>query len=1532
MYPLENKAKVTDFLHKAFRVVSWSVFSILLLLLGLGLGLQLPPVQNWLVDKITRSLSEKTNFRTEIGTIHLSWWDALRLENVAVYDQKDSLMIGAEELYADFSIISLLSPGNPQVDHIRIEKARIHLINHKGDSSLNINQWISALGSTSSEKPTARFFINELELRQGTFAYSNLKAAPITEGWDYSRMEWKDMTANATNFRLEGPNLGLEVGNLSGTERFTGLQVNQLQTQLQYSPEVLELKELDLQTDKSRIQNYLRLEPKGPKGYGDFVNQVQLTATFKETTIDLSDLRRFAPSLPPIEDVLSLSGTVTGKISDLSSEEFLIRMGEKTALFGSFSIEGLPQLDSTFVRLDVKNSVISAKDLNPYLEAEVQKELNKFNIIRFDADLTGMLNRFTTNGSFATSIGNLNGRVDYERKGATSILTSKLRVQNLDLGVLAENRELFQKLSLEGTIQAKGESLETALVDLNASISEIGINNYPYTGIETDAIYGLNLFRGNLSINDPNLKSRVKGTLNLNPGIDSVKLLVDLDTAFLDRLNLTQTPLFLSGNLDMDTQGITLDEIQGIARVRDLKVGYKDRSLDAGDFFVQSLFAGGTRTLSLNSDYLVMAASGQFELEQMSKDLQMLGKQYLSILLNETPPLANLKENFSENYNLDLNIRMRDINPLIHLVEPQLSISKNTILEGAFYQTTENTVFNFFTSVDTITYQGNTAFDTNIDFNTSKIINSNDILASFYVYSKKQAVGKTLGFTNLGVEAIWDQTNLDLLLSLDQDSTQSKARIEAETQFTKAGTFLKFKPSLLRVLNREWQFDPNNLVSLQDGAVTFSKLRIANEGQSLGLEGKISSNPKESLDLDLKGVSLDLLNTISALEVEGIADGRFQLAGLQDQATLNGSLHVEGLEINDFPIGEVDLSADMEDRDLRLHLENFFNEQKKIAIDGTVDLDSKNLDFDTKLTQANLVIFEPFLSKYISNLGGTLTGNLQLQGNLDSPELLGSARIDQGRLRINYLNTSYQLDGSLLFRPTQVSFQDLALRDLNGNRATFTGGINHQGFSSIFFDVNSQLNKFQVLNTSAKDNELFFGTAFATGTLAIKGSASNLDVNARVTSQPNTRISIPLSSSKEQYQEEFIQVINVQDTVRIRALAEEVKRLEIENIRMNFILDITPDAFTEIIIDPRTEESIQGRGRGTLNMNVDTQGNFSLAGNYDIVEGKYNFSLYNVIKKQFIVQPGGRITWYGDPYTGIMNLKASYEENVSLQPLLNANSRDQENSQMRRRFPVKVLMDLQGELLSPTFKFGFDFSAFPSSGDIQTTISAFQNRVAADEQEMNRQVFSVIVAQSLSPQGQFSGGSTLTSSLGNLLSSQINRFMGQLDKNLEVSIDLASMDQNALENFQISVARTFLDGRLRVSRDGGFTDNNGTASAASIIGDWQAEYLITEDGVYRLRIFNRNNFNTFTSLSLSQNVLSYGASVTQNVSFNSVSELFRKLARRKAERLNLQDSDDFLRDDYGVKENWKPIKLENLPLQDDYIPPVRIEKIPPKEN
>lgn len=1521
-------------MHKAFRALVWVLFVSLLSLILFAVALQTSPVQNWVVGKITGYLNNNTSFTTEIGKVKISWWDALTFENVTIHDHRDSLMIGAEKVFADFTLSSLLPPGTPSLDAVRLESANVQLITHAEDSLMNINIWVNELSevfkpSQPSSTP-AKFAIGNIELRQAKFSLHNYKAEPLAEGLDYNHLFFDEITANATGFDLNGSNIQLDIKLLSGTEQKSKLIIKELKTLLTYDSKFLELAELSLRTERSHVRDFLRLDLTGPKGYSDFFNQVKITANLEETKIHLLDLRLFAPALPEFEDEIFLSGTVTGPVSELSSDEFLIRLGQKTALFGSFYLDGLPDFEETYLNLSLKNSVISSRDLAPYLSSEMERQINKFNLIRFDADFTGLPTRFTTTGTFKTSIGNLEGRVNYDLVDETPSVVSRVKIQNLNLGLLADNRELFQQISLDGNVNFSGNSIEDAIIDLDASISKFGINSYDFTNITTDATYGLNLFRGSLSINDPNLKTQIKGYLNLEDRIDSVRLEVNLDTAFLDRVGLVDRPTFVAGKLDIDTQGITLDDIQGIARFNDIEVGYEDRYLEVGDFFFQSLFAGGTRTLSLNSDYLVAAASGQFNLEQMSRDLKILGSQYLAILINETPPLADLEKNFSETYNLDLNVRMTDINPLIQLFQPDLRISKNTVLEGAFYQTSENTVFNFFTSIDTLSYQGNQFFGNNIDFNTSKFINSEDILASFYIYSKDQLINERIRFSNLGLEAIWNQDILDLELTLDQDSTQSKARIDAESRFSATGTQLKFKPSLLRVLDREWQFDPENLITLQQGAVEFKQLKISNQDQYISLEGKIAEDPEENLELIINQVEVDLLNTFTAQDFEGTADGIFSIKNLYSQAQIAGDLTIEDMEINDFPIGNVLAGINLKESELLLNVENRVNDERKIDIGGVLGLQSGNLDMEVLLNQANLVIFEPFLSKYITNLGGTMTGNLQLTGTVSEPELIGSGRIDQGKLKINYLNTSYQLDGSILFQPTLISFRDLIIRDLNGNRATFTGGINHNRFNDIFLNISSRLTNFQVLNTTARDNEVFYGTAFATGTLDIRGSTSNLDITARATSQANTRIFIPLTSSNDQYQEDFIQVINIQDTVRIQAIAEEVNRLEIENIRMNFILDITPDAFAEIIIDPKTGESIQGRGRGVLNLNIDTQGNFSLAGNYEVVEGKYNFSLYNVVKKDFDIQPGGRITWFGDPYSGVMNLKAEYKESVSLLPL--ANSTNQDNNQFRRRYPIKVLMDLQGELLSPTISFGFDFSEFPSSGDLQTTISAFQNRVAADEQEMNRQVISVIMTKSLSPEGQFSGVSTISSSLSNLLSSQFNNLLSQVDQNLEVSIDLAGLDQNALENFQLSVAYTFLDGRLRVSRDGGFTDNRGNASAASIIGDWQAEYLLTEDGVYRLRIFNRNNFNAFTSLSLSQNVLTYGASLTQNVSFNSISELFQKLTGKKRSRLNISDSDDFLRNDYQGNETWTPIDLNKLPLENPPIEPIRIEKFPPKED
>ncbi|NVK49900.1 MAG: translocation/assembly module TamB domain-containing protein [Cyclobacteriaceae bacterium] len=1531
---MEKKAKVTDFLHKTFRVLIWVVFYFLVLILLIGTLVQFTPVQNWLVDRVTSYLNNRTNFTASIDQIQITWWDALTIQNLEIRDTHDSLMIGAKEAFVDFELSSLLAKGNPTIDQVRIEQAKVQLITHKGDSIMNINQWVNELSEAFGSGQSSgggKFSITNIDFRNSEFALINSNSEPITEGLDYNRMRFSSVQLSASNFLTQGGRVELDVGHLSGKELASGLEIKEFKTNFTFAPTYMEFDQLRLVSNESHIQNFLKFEYESPTSLSNFVTDVKITARMEETILGLGDLNFFAPSLPNIEDQIILSGEVIGSISDIKSDEFLLRIGQKTEIFGAFYLDGLPEISETYINLSLKNSTIQTRDLSPYLGADLAKQVNKLGTIRLNADFAGLLNRFTTNGDFKTSIGSLTGRVNYDKKGESNSIVSKVEIDNLDLGVLTDRPDLLQKVSLSGNVDLQGSNAENLLLDLNASISELGLLGYDYKNIQTDAKYGLELFEGNLSIQDPNLALNGSGSINLKESFESINIRLQLDSANLQALNLMDTSAFVHGYLEMDTRGIEIDKLTGIMRYKDIMLGYEDRVLDLGDFSFQSLFAGGTRTMSLNSDYIVAGASGQFNLNQMSKDLPLLLDQYLAILTQEEPPIANLDQNFNLPYNLDLNVRFIDINPILKLVQPELYVSKNTLIEGAFYQTEENTIFNFFTSIDTIRFQGNEARDVNIDFNTSKFINGPEILASFYVFSKQQNLGGKLDFSNLGFEAIWNNEALDLNFALDQDSTQSHARINAVAQFSSEETKIQMLKSQLEVLSNNWEFDPNNQIRILPNAVAFENLRLYSGNQEIKAEGILGKSVEKKWTLSLKDVNANILNTFAPQEYEGAINGLVTAYfGNDDQLILNSQITINGLAINEIPVGDLITQANLDDNALDLKIENVLKGKKTIDLSGTLGL--SNLDFDLKgeLEDAELAIFEPFLSNYLSDMGGSISGNIQLQGDPIKPILQGEGKINQGKVRVNFLNTLYQLDGSILFTPGEIRFDRLVAKDVRGNTANLNGGLTYQGIRDILLDIHANLNNFQVMNTSAKDNEVFYGNVYVTGGLDITGTTSNLVIDARATSQPDTRIFIPLSSSDEQVSEDYIHFINIYDTVSVQGLSDEINRLDIQNVQMNFVLDVTPDAYAEIVIDPRTQEKISGRGRGVLTMNIDTQGNFSLNGTYEVTEATYNFSLYNVVKKEFSVDPGGRISWYGDPYQGIMDLTARYEESVSIQPLLaTSNTSSQENTVANRRYPVSVIMNLDGELLSPDIEFGFDFSQFPNTGDLQTAISSFQSRVANDEQEMNRQVFSVIMTRSFSPEGQFAGVNSLSNSLGQLLSAQLNSFLGQVDKNLEISVDLATLDQNALETFQLSVAYTFLDGRLRVSRDGGFTDNTGQAGAAAIIGDWQAEYLLTEDGVYRVRIFNRNNFNTFTSLSLSRNVATYGVAISQNISFNSLSELFQKITRRKKNQSSLvEDSDYFLR--YNDGQDWQQIDLtpvENK-LDSTYNLPIQYRPIP----
>jgi hypothetical protein len=320
---------------------------------------------------------------------------------------------------------------------------------------------------------------------------------------------------------------------------------------------------------------------------------------------------------------------------------------------------------------------------------------------------------------------------------------------------------------------------------------------------------------------------------------------------------------------------------------------------------------------------------------------------------------------------------------------------------------------------------------------------------------------------------------------------------------------------------------------------------------------------------------------------------------------------------------------------------------------------------------------------------------------------------------------------------------------------------------------------------------------------------------------------------------------------------------------MDFNFDITPDAYCEIQLDRQTGDIIKAYGQGRLGMKVDTKGDFTMTGNYEILKGDYTFTFQNIINKRFQIQPNSRITWTGDPYGALLDVTAAYTQYTSLAPLLanGSTSNATKSADQTRRYPVNLLIKLNGDLGSPAINYDLDVKEYPSS-EFRQAVTAFEARLQSNEQELTRQVSSVLLFNQLLPEGAglFDQGQVNTgvaNSVSELLSNQISRLASNLSENLDVGVSFGGFtgniqNENLLNNLQLRFSYRLLNDRLRISRDGGFTYGQSQTNAASLLGEWTLEYFITPDGRLRAKVYNRNQQSVLSQNSLNSTISTGG--------------------------------------------------------------------------
>lgn len=1509
--------------NRVRKALAYGLTAILFIIVSSFLVLQIPPVQNAIVGRLLKNFSGITGFKSTIESFHLYWFDRLELKGVSIRDTENNEMISAKKILVNFKLLQFFNQQDVHIDGIVVDSAHVFLTKvAESDSSrdLNINLLIYQINQKfSSGKKTGRrsprINIGEAIVNNSLFSYVDQYRDTVRRGFDYNHFRLHVDEGQLRNFLVLGDTVEFDVATLLVEDQKTNFRIKQLSTFFRISQSSMEFVGLDLQAGESTVNDTVIFTYNSQRDLNDFVNKVKVYAHLENTIIYPKDLALFAPATERIGKPVTLKGTMNGPVRKFRFSDMEAAMGN-TRLLGDLEMDGLPDINETFIILNLKNSQIDFEDFNFLFNDKVMTRLDPFGKVSLNGQFLGYPTDFVANGDFSGKLGRVKSDINFKVNESDidrSSYTGRLTMIDFDLGEYFSDTASFQKVSLDGRVKGSGLTLGTANFKLDGTVSSLGIKGYNYKNIITNAQFASEFFNGLIKINDPNLEFTAQGSIDLRKNRNIVKVQATLDKAYLHNLKLTPEEIFIQTNVDIDITGLQLDSLVGQANFQNFTITYQDQSLLLDTIYLNSQRLFNDRDIRIESSLVDAQIKGNFLVSDVTRDVQTLLREISLNIRNNKEEIAQYyreKKHRPGQYQASFKVNLKNVDPISQLLNVDFKVTSQTSLEGSF-TSGYTTIFRAFTFTDSLYYDGNLFLNTEAEITVSKIADSTSVLGLALFNSEQQALRSGLKTRDLLVEGVWNKNHIDFEMDCYELEKDNYVKLQGIADFLRDSTAIKILPSSIHLLERDWHIEAKNEIAVTGKEWKFKNVEFVNGEQSVQINGFVSEDSSKSLIMQATQFDLSLLNVVSAYKFSGILNANIVLNNLYKNPTIENDIVINKFTVEDFLVGDIEGMNHWDNLEKKFHINVFVDKsgERVINLQGYYTPSDKEdpLNIAATLDNTNLRIIQPFLTGVFSNISGTINGTYKITGTLASPSIAGEGQISDGYLVVDYLKTSYQFEGRTTLKPNSINFNNIQLTDSYKNTASLNGLIAHRNFSDMRIDLDARFQNFQVLNTSSKDNNLFYGQAYASGNVNFFGPLQNLRISSTARTEKNTRIYIPVSGSASAEKKEFINFISFNDSLSttINADNKPDNTINLTGVTLDLNVDVTPDAYCEIIFDIKTGDIIRGRGNGDLLLQMDTKGEFNMFGVVEFEEGWYNFTLYDIINKEFTVKKGSRITWFGDPYAATLDISAFYNQYASYAPIVDyaigGTTSDQAttSTELRRKYPVQVLLKLEGPMLSPDFKFDI------ISGDIPQTIivdgnpvrldiafQAFKNKL--DEQELSKQVFSLIVLRKFSPPASFAinTGSSLYNSVSELLSNQLSYWMSQMDENLEIDVDLGTMDDEAFNTFQLRLSYTLLGGRLRITRDGTFGNDysnlgdNNRGNLASIAGDWTVDYFLTADGKFKVKMYNRTNYNPLATTLSNQNYFTAGFSLQHVQSFNEVKDLLRRSRDRRRKKDN----------------------------------------------
>lgn len=1127
------------------------------------------------------------------------------------------------------------------------------------------------------------------------------------------------------------------------------------------------------------------------------------------------------------------------------------------------------------------------------------------------SDLTGI----TRIEGIGTRLEDLDARVYFKLR---DLHFDKYQADSLRLDGYVKNRQ-FDGLAMfakeGGSIRTKGRiNLKNPkpLFDLTANAERFNIGWLdPKAGITTK-------LTGNIQLNgsgDGLANFQGKAILDIEPSLFVVKGKETRTTDLYTTLDIREN----------DQKGINLEMTGDLATIS-LESGYKlDVFLEMGQYWLNAI----TRTISAeqakrfrpDSSYVpptLNVAAIDAERNKMSKRmgphpidrLPKLTEAFIKIKRGAF--LTNLIPNFPY-FDDSVELKWRSLgSPNTSSVE--LNISGDSLAVGTArlknfdlklaadskyaYNLTNNLQASIIGQFERLHIAGEKFENTNLEFS--------------YQYGGGQLYLNSSNLAGLGAFRTW--ANLDLL--------QDKNRLTiVELALT--------SPAY------EWLIPKDQVIDLYTDALILNNLVVERRdnnpnmpNHTIRANGIVSALPEDEVKVRVENIDIgDLTKNLKGRDkFDGTLQGEFSIRRLFQSPDINGALTIENSWLNGTDFGTLNIWGNFEpiNQVVNFNLQarqplpsRFEVRNNDIDVSGKIGLPrgsrekgNRNpgfIDVAIDLRRLDLFFFKTLFPYEIDRVTGWGYGNGTVKGSFDKPIFDADLYLVESNFLVPYFNLTYGLSGPVSVDEHGIHLNKMTIADNTGGKSGVDGSIlfNHYDFFSL--DLAFNLDKLQLINVGDSKDLYWYGYIWASGPATLKGPLYKAFIDAPdLTTTPNSQLFIPITGSGLSNDEVFItftdstgqvpKPIKRQNLLSGRGTGE---RTFLDGLEMNANIRATSGSTIHLVFDPLLNDVIHAVGYGELQMQY-LDASFKMFGDFNVESGDYLFTAFDIFRKPFKLERGGRMTWSGDPINAKLAIPASYKTNArtdGLEGILP--SLDTQNVS---RIPIKVGMDITGDVNSPIVDLRLAI-------DRDQRVGEFGNYEGL-ETEFNREdratsyAFSVLLTNSFAlasaiinpnnPNASVSdaGQQVVFTSLAQLVSAYLNRVVNQVIPNADINLgiyqgkDLTRLNELGL---QAGIALRLFDERIVIRGEGILPnfDNADGALQNQFSGEVVFEYKISPN--VSIEAFYRKNDRI-----LGTNDVVSGESVGIGFNLQKTFSNWNKIFKRKKRNISTKKRDSAL--------------------------------------